>query len=151
MQNNLKNYLNNLYNVYKNSSEKKSISETLLEFSQLAQTYENQNIVSKVYSSPDFFKCTKDEQEDIVNNQFQLIETLVTNSIYLTQGTIWNFAEILNLITNEQYQTVDKLARKVVYSSASSNRPIGEPAYDTWNGIQIIDLDIKNGELASKL
>ena len=149
---NIKSYVNNIYDIYKNSSKKKSISETLLSFSQLAKLNNNQQIINTpIYSSSDFLKCSEDEKQDFINNQLQLVETLVINAIWATQGTIWNFNDILNLIMDESYSLTDKASRKVVYSSLSSNRPIGETAYNIWNGIQIIDLDIKNGELALKL
>jgi hypothetical protein len=64
---------------------------------------------------------------------------------------IWDWGSIFNLLFNEDYSKLDKIQRKVVYSTTSNNRPIGEVSYQTWNGLQIIDLDIKNEKIADSL
>ena len=71
----------------------------------------------------------------------QFIECLVTNSIYEKTGLIWNWKEIFDLLHNDSYSKVDKIQRKVVYSTGQNNRPIGDISYQLWNGLQIIDLD----------
>ena len=150
---NVKDYLNNIYSIYKESTQSKSISDTLMAFSQLSKNHLNVNNAVELYkySDSNFLKCSVDEQNHFINDQLQLIETLVGNAIYVKEGTIWNFENILNLIRSETYYNTEKGKRKVVWPSFSQNRPIGEVAWDIWNGVQILDLDIKNEELASKL
>lgn len=155
MSNNIKGYLSNIYSLYKKaSSDKQSLSEILNSFSQLNKDYDNIHNIKlnhNQYSSNNLFECTKEEQNSFLDNILSKIKTLVIHSIYDKEGVIWTWKDVVNLVINEPYSLVAKDKRKVVYSALSNNRPIGESAFDTWNGIQIIDLDIKNADLANKL
>lgn len=151
--NNISELLNKLNNNYKNNEEK-SLSDILDSFSQLSKDYadfNNLSINKKEYSSKKYNECTLEEKQDFFNNQLQFIECLVTNSIYEKTGFIWNWNDIYNLMNSESYKNIDKINRKVIYSSISNNRPIGETSYDYWNGLQIIDLDIKNTDITNTL
>ena len=156
MGNHVTNYINNLYNFYRSVDNKKqSLSEILESFSQISKSYKEtsqfkEQEINK-YSSIDFLSCNAVEQQEIINNQLNNIKCLVINSIYEKQGIIWNWADIFKLITDSTYKNTEKIKRKVVYSALSVERPIGEPAFDTWNGLQIIDLDIKDEYLANEL
>ena len=158
MGNSINNYISNLYNFYKSTTQKnQSLTDILTNFSQISKDYKDiikeKNIANNQYhySSYNFVECTNEEQLDFINNQLQLIESLVTNSIYEKNGMIWNWYDIFNLITNTEYANTEKIKRKVVYSTTNVNRPIGDVSYNLWNGLQIIDLDIKNAELATNL
>lgn len=148
----LGNYLNKINNEY-NNKDNKSITDILKSFSQISNEFnefnENElNNNNNVYSSVNYNECSDIEQEDFFSDQLQFIETLVTNSIYEKQGIIWNWGDIYKLMKDHKYATVDKIQRKVVYPSSSIKRPIGDESYSIWNGLQIIDIDIKNKELA---
>lgn len=132
-------------------SSDKSMSEILNSFRCISDDLNNMNIQNFNYSSHNFRECTKEEQERFYNEQLQLIECLVTNSIYDKSGMIWNWHDIYTILFDERYSKVDKIKRKVVYSTTQNYRPIGEVSYQAWNGLQIIDLDIKNAQLATKL
>ena len=132
-------------------SDGKNMSEIFEVFSCLSQDFENIKVKDFNYSSYDFLKCSKDEQETFFNDQLQFIECLVTNSIYDKSGLVWNWGDIFKLLFNDGYASVDKIRRKVVYSTQLNNRPIGDISYQTWNGLQIIDLDIKNEKIATFL
>ena len=155
MSNYVSNYISNLYNLYKSANDKKqSLSEILESFSQISKNYKETSEIKNQennYSSNNFLSCTDIEQQNIINNQLNNIKCLVTNSIYEKQGIIWNWTDIFKLITDETYKNTEKIKRKVVYSALAVDRPIGESAFDTWNGLQIIDLDIKNDVLANQL
>jgi hypothetical protein len=58
---------------------------------------------------------------------------------------------IYNLLYNPDYKLVEKINRRVIYSTSSNDRPIGDVSYQLWNGLQVIDLDIKDSDLADKL
>jgi len=134
------------------SKKNQSMSDILNSFRQISSSYENiQELQNKTYSSYIFNECTKEEQEDIFNEQLQFIECLVTNSIYDKQGIIWNWLDIYKLLFDTTYKNIDKIKRKVVYSTSGNYRPIGDVSYNIWNGLQIIDIDIKNEELANNL
>jgi len=148
--NKLGNYLKKLNDQY--NSKDKSLTEILKSFSQISSEYnelnEVKNQIETQYSSNNYAECTEEEQEDFFSDQLQFIETLVVNSIYEKSGIIWNWGDIYNLMKDPSYKGIDKINRKVVYSSFSNQRPIGDISYNIWNGLQIIDIDIKDAELA---
>ena len=151
--NKLGNYLKKLNDQY--NSKDKSLTEILKSFSQISSEYnelnEVKNQIETQYSSNNYAECTEEEQEDFFSDQLQFIETLVVNSIYEKSGIIWNWGDIYNLMKDPSYKAVDKINRKVVYSSSSNQRPIGDMSYNIWNGLQIIDIDIKDAELAKNI
>ena len=142
-------YLKELSNIY--SSENTSLTEVLNSFKCMSDNYAQIKVKDFKYSNYDFDKCSSEEQIEFVNDQLQFIECLVTNSIYDKTGMTWNWKEIYDLLHNETYSKIDKIKRKVVYSTDQNSRPIGDVSYQIWNGLQIIDLDIKNAELATYL
>ena len=148
--NKLGNYLKKLNEQY--NSKDKSLTDILKSFSQISSEYNELNDVKNQidiqYSSNNYNECTPEEQEDFFSDQLQFIETLVVNSIYEKSGIIWNWSDIFNLMKDPTYKNVDKIKRKVVYSSSSNQRPIGDMSYNIWNGLQIIDIDIKDESLA---
>ena len=151
--NKLGNYLKKLNDQY--NSKDKSLTEILKSFSQISSEYnelnEVKNQIETQYSSNNYSECTPDEQEEFFSDQLQFIETLVVNSIYEKSGILWNWGDIYNLMKDPTYKGVEKIKRKVVYSSSSNQRPIGDMSYNIWNGLQIIDIDIKNEELARNI
>ena len=163
MNNNIKdfnssisNYLTDVNKIYSNKNKKQSLTDILNEFNQMSKSYtdfisESNKEDEYKYSEYDFLRCTKDEQIRFFNDQLQLIECLVTNSIYDKNGIIWNWYDIYKLLFDKSYKNVEKIQRKVVYSTSSNQRPIGDMSYMIWNGLQIIDLDIKDEILASNL
>ena len=137
------------------SSENKSITDVIKNF-QIIQndfnTISNEEEEEDIkYSDIRLDKCSIDEMNAFYDNQLQFVETLVANSIYDRTGMTWNWANIYMLTRDPEYAKVDKSNRKVVYPSYGTQRPIGDNAYMIWNGLQIIDLDIKNEEIADKL
>ena len=82
-------------------SDGKNMSEIFEVFSCLSQDFENIKVKDFNYSSYDFLKCSKDEQETFFNDQLQFIECLVTNSIYDKSGLVWiKFVEKLFIQLN---------------------------------------------------
>ena len=151
--NSLGNYLNKINNEY--SSKNKSVTDILKSFSQISNEYNEFNEVKqnndKKYTSNNYIECSIDEQEEFFSDQLQFIETLVINSIYEKSGIIWNWGDIYKLMKDPTYKNTEKANRKVVYPVSSNQRPIGDNSYNMWNGLQIIDIDIKNEELAIQI
>ena len=73
----------NLSNV---ANSKSTISEALNNFRQISKGYsefDNKSDINNIkYGNKDFNKCTKEEQLIFYNDQLQMIECLVTNSVY---------------------------------------------------------------------
>ena len=146
-------YNQRLNDVFKKSSTK-SLSETIQEFSCAANDFKNfsdDEIEKREYSSTRLDLCSKEEQQDFFINTLDKIQTLVIRSIYEKTGFSWTWTSIYALTRDPEYAKVDKIDRKVVYPSVGNNRPIGDIAYTIWNGLQIIDLDIKNAAIADEL
>lgn len=143
-------YLKKIGNTYK---EEKSLTNMLNAFRLISEDYNklNNNEVVFDYSSYNFNECSEVEQEMFIDDNLRQLECLVTNTIYDKTGTLWTWYDIFKLLNNPDYAIVEKIKRRVVYSTSSHNRPIGDVAFQVWNGLQIIDLDIKNNELADKL
>lgn len=149
MQNDFIDYAKKMNNIY--SQKNISISEILSNFSQLSDSHNNSANNSFKYSSYNYLECTKEEQERFYNDQLQLIESLVMHSRYSKSGVIWNWKQVFDLILDDSYAQVEKTARKLILPNYSVNRLVGDNAYLSWNGLQIIDLDIKDYELSHKL
>ena len=58
---------------------------------------------------------------------------------------------MVNLIYSPTNKNLSKINRKVVYSTSQPNRPVGDQGWLDWNGFQVIDMDIKDADLAMKL
>jgi hypothetical protein len=129
----------------------KSMTDILNSFRCISESYNNIIVKENHYSSNNFNECTEKEKEYFINDQLSLINCLVINSIYEKVGFSWTWDKIFNLLIDPEYAGVEKTKRKVVYPTSQNNRPIGDIAYQMWNGLQIIDLDIKNEQLANKL
>jgi len=146
--------LSKINKVFKNE-EKKSLTEILTDFQYMSDDFAklNEDIEKNkiTYSNPRFDLCTLEEQKKFIDNQLQLIETLVTDKIWFNSGVVWNWYDIFALMHNKDYANVPKAERKVIFSTSEPSRPIGDQAYIMWNGIQIIDIDIKNQEIANGL
>lgn len=149
----IKNVNEYLKKVSKSYSSKKKITDILNNFRLLTPEYQKFNETNETihYSSPVFSKCTKDEQDVFINTELITLECVVCNSIYEKYGIMYNWKNVYDLIHDPIYKTVEKINRKVVYSSMIPVRPVGETAFDNWNGLQIIDLDIKNSDIAETL
>ena len=143
------NNIRKLNEIYTNKAQQ-SLTEILKSFSCISNNI-NQEITPFKYSNIRFDGCTSDEQQHFINDQLQLIECLVTDSIYAKQGSVYNWKYIYDLLYDENYAKTDKKYRKVVYSTSSTIRPVGQTSFQTWNGLQIIDLDIKNSTIANSL
>ena len=143
------NKISKINKLYENN-QKQSLTEILESFSCISKNNDIE-IVKKNYSNVLYHLCTQDEQQYFVDDQLQLIECLVTNTIYDKVGTIWNWKEIYDLLYDNEYKNIDKLKRHVVYATSHNNRPIGDVSFQMWNGLQIIDLDIKNEKISDGL
>lgn len=143
-------YLKRLSETYK---EEKTLTGMINSYRVISEDYNKLNKIENTfnYSSYNYNDCSEEEQYDFFTNQLQFVECLVTNTIYDKVGTIQNWMYVYNLLYNSDYKLVEKINRRVIYSTTSNDRPIGDISYQTWNGLQIIDLDIKDAELSDKL
>ena len=145
--------LTKINKVFKNE-DKKSLTDILIDFQYMSNDFAKLEDIEKnkiIYSNSRFDLCPLEEQKKFVDDQLQLIETLVTDKIWYNSGVVWNWYDIYALMHNSDYAKVEKSERKVIFSTSEPTRPVGDQAYIMWNGIQIIDIDIKNEILANSL
>ena len=85
--------------ILKNDN-KQSLSDILESFSCISKNYEelDKNIENIEYSNILYSKCSEEEKESFYNNQLQLIECLVTNTIYDKSGIVWDWKQIYDLL-----------------------------------------------------
>lgn len=148
-------YLKELNDNYANVVKKKfSMTNALSNFRQISSNFSKfdaEEIPENQYSSKNFRQCTRDEQLKFYEDQLEMIECLVTNSIYDKSGITYNWGKIFKLLNDKDYAKTEKIKRKLVFATSYNNRPIGDISYQLWNGLQIIDLDIKNAKLCDEL
>ena len=148
-------YIKDRSTVYSRFNKSGDVYAQIIDnFSQLSATHvEYQKLPDKPceYSSVEYSKCTDEEKRAFTNDQLTTLECLVTDKITEKRGSVWGWDYIYALMTNPSYKGVDKKARKVIFPTSSTNRPIGEPSFGMWNGFQIIDLDIKDADLADRM
>ena len=100
------------------------------------------------YSNIRYSKCKDDEKRRYLENRYD-VPVMVADSIKVKHGDISNLGEVFQwYITNPSYANIPKIQRKAMYSCTGDKRPTGELAYETWNGFQVLDLDIKNRIIA---
>lgn len=75
----------------------------------------------------------------------------IMNSITASMGVKTTLLDLVNTIISLNNKDIDKSNRKVVYSTSNGERPVGDKAFELWNGFQVIDMDIKNESLAEHL
>lgn len=148
-------YLSKINEIYNRKDKNQSLTDILKGFNQISKSYNDlikDNEQSKFkYSNYNFLDCTKEEKEYFFNDQLQLVECLVTNSINGHTGIVWNWLDIYKLLFDDIYSKTEKINRKVVFPTSLNQRPVGDKSYMMWNGLQIIDIDIKDEEISTKL
>ena len=105
---------------------------------------------NKPIEKQSFSNCNHtDASMDYKNYNEQIaFATLVTYNNRTKEGNLIPFSDIIHSIKNNKYINTPKNQRPVIFPSNSSRRPIGDAGWLTWNGFQVIDLDIHNNRLA---
>lgn len=75
----------------------------------------------------------------------------IAPNIKAREGKVCHLSDLANAIVNPANKMVAKINRSVVYSSSTGERPIGKTAFNLWNGFQVIDMDIKDYNMARVL
>lgn len=72
-------------------------------------------------------------------------------NITSTSGSKATLHDLISILCDPQNKNLLKSKRKVVYSTSNGERPVGNKAYELWNGFQVIDMDIKDEAIAEQL
>ena len=93
-------------------------------------------------------KCTPEEKKSF-SKRLTESNILICNNIKAHEGKLATLLDLLGVIVNPNNEKINKMDRKVAFSSYTAERPVGSKAFDLWNGFQVIDLDIKDRVKAS--
>lgn len=75
----------------------------------------------------------------------------IMEGVKASTGAKATLSDLVELLISPNNKDVVKTKRKVVYSTSNGERPVGDKAFELWNGFQVIDMDIKNEALAERL
>lgn len=109
-----------------------------------------QHYASERFSNDNILKCPEDERKKFMTRLMESPITIAPN-IKAREGQVCYLKDLINTVVNPANKSLTKINRRVVYSSSTGVRPIGKAAFDLWNGFQVIDMDIKDGVIATKL
>ena len=148
---NIAKYLKKVVDSYSKDNKMTDIYEQFRCMSEEYEKLSEEDDDVEMYSHLNLDDCDEQEQMKFLDNTASMIQCLVANSIYDRIGVVQNWKDVWMLVHDPLYKNVEKSSRKVVYSVSGNNRPIGEQSFLMWNGIQIIDIDIKRRQLAISL
>ena len=148
---NIAQYLKKVAESYSGKTPMTDIYEQFRCMSKEYEAFNEEDTDQEIYSSVNFKECSKEEQDRYLDSVLGMVSCLITNSIYDKVGIVQSWKDVWMLVQDPIYKNVEKASRKVVFSVSSNNRPIGEKSFSMWNGIQIIDIDIKNKKIANEL
>ena len=109
-----------------------------------------QHWANEVFTNDSYIDCNEDEKKQFLK-RLEESECTICDSIKHTKGVSKTLKNLLYIIQDTSNKGVSKINRKVVYSTSNGERPIGKKAFELWNGLQVIDMDIKDAKLASQL
>ena len=109
-----------------------------------------QHWAQETFSCNDLLLCDDYEKKQFVKRLQECGITICPN-IQSKQGIACTLENLVNIITDPNNKNISKSNRKVVYSSSNGQRPVGKEAFNDWAGFQVIDMDIKNEDVAEKL
>lgn len=148
---NIAQYLKKVAESYSGKTAMTDIYEQFRCMSKEYEAFNEEDTDQEIYSSINLKECSKEEQDRYLDSVLSMVSCLITNSIYDKVGIVQSWKDVWMLVQDPIYKNVEKASRKVVFSVSSNNRPIGEKSFSMWNGIQIIDIDIKNKKIANEL
>ena len=109
-----------------------------------------QHWAQETFSNDDAMLLDEDERKQFSKRLEECQATLFPN-IYAREGTIGTLRDLVHTAIDPQNRSIQKTSRKVIYSTSTEQRPVGDNAYELWNGFQVIDLDIKNADYAREI
>lgn len=109
-----------------------------------------QHWAQETFSNIDYLSCDEQERKQF-EKRLQECQVTICSNIRQSQGKVCTLVDLVNTITSPVNKTITKLDRNVIYSTSTGERPVGAKAYETWNGLQVLDMDIKNTSIALQL
>ena len=105
---------------------------------------------NEVFTNDNYLECSDEEKEQF-DKRLDEGACTICDSIKLVKGRSTTLKELVSTIVDPKNKDITKVNRKVIYSTANGERPIGKKAFEIWNGFQVIDMDIKDATMSQKL
>ena len=109
-----------------------------------------QHWAQETFSNDDALLLDPDERKQFSKRLEECQATIFPN-LFTSTGTIGTLKDLVNTSVNPEFKNTKKTNRRVIYSTSTEERPVGETAFTLWNGFQVIDLDIKDVTLAREI
>ena len=109
-----------------------------------------QHWANETFSHTDALMCDEAEKSQF-NKRLKECHITICPNIKAKEGEVYTLDVLINTIISLNNKNINKSNRKVIYSTSDGIRPIGKESFNMWNGFQVIDMDIKNTELAQQL
>ena len=109
-----------------------------------------QHWAQETFTHADFISCCEEEKQQFLK-RLQECNISIMGNITHTSGSVATLEDLYNIIIDPTNKNIPKTKRKVVYSTSNGERPIGKKSFSLWNGFQVIDMDIKDEDIANKL
>ena len=102
----------------------------------------------KSYSSVKYSELTEDEKREFMGELDCLPNNFICDNVKSHYGDICMFSDFWSMLSDERNKMIAKKNRKLVFSTGQRHRVTGDEAFAGWTGFQIIDLDIKDENIA---
>ena len=109
-----------------------------------------QHWAHETFSNVDYILCSLEERNQF-SKRLKECQITICDNIKMSQGAVCTLEDLVDTIISPLNKNRAKLDRRVVYSTSNGERPIGKKAFDLWNGFQVIDMDIKDANIAQSL
>ena len=109
-----------------------------------------QHWAQETFSHNDLLECDGSERRQFAK-RLEECEVTICAGITRHEGDVCTLKDLVRILVDPNNKKVNKTNRKVIYGTSNGKRPVGNDAYKMWNGFQVIDMDIKDTELAKKL
>ena len=109
-----------------------------------------QHWAQETFSNSSLIMCREDEKRQYYK-RLEECQITICDNIKHTSGKVSTLKDLLDILTSPSNERTTKINRKVVYSTSNGERPIGKRAFVLWNGFQVIDMDIKDADMANKI
>lgn len=102
------------------------------------------------FSKNNIFNCTEEEQQ-VFSKRLKESQITITNNVKSSVGALYDLQYLISLVRDPRFINVPKLSRPIFFTTSLGKRPIGNMAWENWNGFQVIDMDIKDSKIAEDL
>lgn len=109
-----------------------------------------QHWAHETFSNVDYILCSLEERNQF-SKRLKECQITICDNIKMSQGAVCTLEDLVGTIISPLNKNRAKLDRRVVYSTSNGERPIGKKAFELWNGFQVIDMDIKDANIAQNL